>query len=204
MSMRLVILGLLMEGDSHPYEIRQKMIEREMHRFMKMKDGSLYYAIDQLKKDGMIETVEVVRDSNRPDKTIYRITEAGKASFQTLLLEQMEADAPYHHPMHTALPFCHYGDPMQIAAVLRRKLELVEQRTERMRQVYEEHIPIVPRGVLHLMISGYEHGLTTADWLRRLIRDAEDGRLYEIGTPIEAYPPSGTSPDAGGRDPENS
>lgn len=115
----------------------------------------------------------------------------------------MEADAPYHHPMHTALPFCHYGDPIQIAAVLRRKLELVEQRTERMRRVYGEHIPIVPRGVIHLMISGYEHGGTTADWLRRLIRDAEDGRLYERGTPIEEYPPSGSSPDAGGREPEN-
>ncbi|MEF3306988.1 PadR family transcriptional regulator [Paenibacillus sp. GYB003] len=189
--MRLVILGLLMEGDSHPYELRHKMIEREMHRFMKMKEGSLYYAIDQLKKDALIEPVEVVRDANRPEKTIYRITEAGKDNFQKLLLEQMEADAPYHHPMHTALPFVHYGDKSKIADVLRRKLELVERRTEHMKQVYEEHIPIVPRGVLHLMISGYEHGMTTSAWLKRLIRDAEDGRLPERGSPLEEYPPEG-------------
>ncbi|MFB9751494.1 PadR family transcriptional regulator [Paenibacillus hodogayensis] len=188
--MRLAILGLLMEGESHPYELRQKMIEREMHRFIKMKDGSLYYAIDQLKKEGMIETVEVVRDTNRPEKTIYRITPAGRDCFQRLLIEQMEADVPFHHPMHMALPFSHYGDTDKIIEVLRKKLVLVEERTERMKQVYEEHIGIVPRGVLHLMISGYEHGLTTTRWLRRLLQDAEDGLLKNCFDAIPEYPPT--------------
>lgn len=50
MSMKLVILGLLMEKESHPYEIKQTMMEREMHHYIKMRDGSLYYAIEQLKK----------------------------------------------------------------------------------------------------------------------------------------------------------
>lgn len=186
--MRLVILGLLMENESHPYELRHKMMERELHRFIKMKDGSLYYAIDQLKKEGMIEPVEVVRDTNRPDKTIYRITEAGKDAFQKLLLEQLEADVPFSHPMHSALPFCHHGDQRKIADVLRRKLEQVEQRAEFMKQVYEEHVPIVPRAVLHLMISGYEHGLTTTRWLERLLRDAEEGALTSWGEALPEYP----------------
>lgn len=185
-----------MEGDSHPYEIRQKMMEREMHRFIKMKDGSLYYAIDQLKKDAMIEPVEVVRDTNRPDKTIYRITEAGKNCFQRLLIEQMEADVPYHHPLHTALPFCHYGDQRKVVDVLRRKLELVERKTAYMKQVYEEHVGTVPRGVLHLMISGYEHGLTTVAWLKRLLLDAEQGRLTEFGGALEEFPLSEAAEEA--------
>ncbi len=35
MSMRLVILGLLMEGEKHPYEIQQLMKERSMDKYIK-------------------------------------------------------------------------------------------------------------------------------------------------------------------------
>lgn len=40
MSMKLVILGLLMEANRHTYEIRQTMKERGMHNYMKLQDGS--------------------------------------------------------------------------------------------------------------------------------------------------------------------
>jgi DNA-binding PadR family transcriptional regulator len=192
-SMKLVILGLLMEGECHPYEIRQKMIEREMNRFIKIKDGSLYYAIDMLKKDGWIEPVGTIRDSNRPEKTIYRITDAGRDGFQKLLLEQLEADAPFVHPMHTALPFVHHGDQRKIADVIERKLAQTKEWTERMMQVYQEHIPIVPRAVLHLMIAGYEHGLASVRWFERLLEDAKAGRLVERGKALEAYPQTETA-----------
>ena len=57
MSMKLVILGLLMEANRHTYEIRQTMKERGMNNYMKLQDGSLYYAMDQLHKDGLVEAL---------------------------------------------------------------------------------------------------------------------------------------------------
>lgn len=50
MSMKLVILGLLLEGDKHPYEVQHIMKERQMDCYIKYAKGSLYYAFEQLEK----------------------------------------------------------------------------------------------------------------------------------------------------------
>jgi DNA-binding PadR family transcriptional regulator len=89
MSVKLVILRLLMERDMHPYEVQQLVKERQMKHYIKLASGSLYYAFEQLEKQGFVEVTDVVRDTNRPDKTVYRITEDGKEEFQRLLLDQM-------------------------------------------------------------------------------------------------------------------
>jgi DNA-binding PadR family transcriptional regulator len=185
MSMKLVILGLLMEKESHPYEIRQTMMEREMHHYIKMRDGSLYYAIDQLKKDQYIDTVEVVKDSSRPDRTIYRITPLGEQLFQDMLLRQFEEKTPMYLPMMTALMFSRHGDQDKIYHILMKKIEEQKQRNRKMKDLYEEHIPIVSRGVLHMMNGSYEHGLTQLRWLELLAIDAKEGRLSEVGVPLE-------------------
>ena len=41
MSMKLAILGLLLEGDHHPYEIRIKMKDRGMDQYTKLQMGPL-------------------------------------------------------------------------------------------------------------------------------------------------------------------
>jgi DNA-binding PadR family transcriptional regulator len=185
MSMKLVILGLLMEKESHPYEIRQTMMEREMHHYIKMRDGSLYYAIDQLKKDQYIDTVGVVKDSSRPDRTIYRITPTGEQLFQDLLLKQFEEKAAVYYPMMTALMFSGHGDQDKIHRILLKKIDEQKLTIRKMKDLYEEHIPIVPCGVLHMMHGSYEHGLTQLRWLERLAHDAKEGRLSEVGVPLE-------------------
>lgn len=184
MSIKLVILGLLMEKDRHPYEIRQTMKERGMNNYMKLQDGSLYYAIDQLKKDGHVEALKVVRDTNRPEKTIYRITEPGKSFFQKLLLEQFHEEIRFDHPLYIALPFSGYGNQDKIAEILEYKILDQKARMLKMKSLYEEHIPIVPRVVLHMMIGGYSRAQTELKWLQRLQADAKAGRLQEIGSPL--------------------
>jgi DNA-binding PadR family transcriptional regulator len=185
MSMKLVILGLLMDKDSHPYEIRQTMMEREMHHYIKMRDGSLYYAIEQLKKSQYIDTVEIVKDSSRPDRTIYTITDSGKQLFQELLLQQFEEKAPVYYPIATALMFSRYGDQEKIHHIILKKIEEQKQKNIKMKDLYEEHIPIVARGVLHMMFCAHEHGITQLRWLERLAEDAKAGRLSEVGLPLE-------------------
>ena len=185
MSMKLVILGLLMEGDKHPYEIRQTMKERKLHNFVKIKDGSLYYAADQLKKEEYIEVMDTLKDSNRPDKTVYRISDKGKSYFQTLLLEKFSESTPLYHPVYAALPFARHGDPSQIAEILEKRIEQCEQFIIKMKDVYDEHIDIVSRGVLHLMNGCREQSKTELKWLKRVYKDAQDDRLKESGVPLE-------------------
>jgi DNA-binding PadR family transcriptional regulator len=185
LSMKLAILGLLMEGESHPYEIRQKMKERGMQHYSKIQDGSLYYGIEQLHKERLVEAVETVKDTNRPNKTIYRITDEGEIKFQKLLLEQLKQSTPFFHPMYVALKFAFHGNDCEIADILESKIKECEELTVRMKDLYEEHISIVPRSVLHMMWGCYEHSMTELTWLKRLHSDAVEGRLKEIGKPLD-------------------
>ena len=71
------------------------MKERQMDCYIKYAKGSLYYAFEQLEKQDAICITTIVRDTNRPDKTIFHITETGKQLFHTLLLKQFEAKTKY-------------------------------------------------------------------------------------------------------------
>jgi DNA-binding PadR family transcriptional regulator len=185
MSMKLVILGLLMEANRHTYEIRQTMKERGMNNYMKLQDGSLYYAMDQLHKDGLVEALEVVRDTNRPEKTIYQITAAGKLKFQELLVEQLHEEIKHYHPLYVALPFSVHGDQAKIADILENKIMAQKMLMNKMKSLYEEHISIVPRVVLQMLIGTYKRAFSELKWLEQLQQDAREGRLQEKNSPLE-------------------
>ncbi|KQX45203.1 MULTISPECIES: PadR family transcriptional regulator [unclassified Paenibacillus] len=185
MSMKLVILGLLMEANRHTYEIRQTMKERGMNNYMKLQDGSLYYAMDQLHKDGLVEAHEVVRDTNRPEKTIYQITAAGKLKFQELLVEQFHEEIRHYHPLYVALPFSVHGDQAKIADILENKILAQKMLMNKMKSLYEEHISIVPRVVLQMLVGTYKRAFTELKWLEQLQKDAREGRLQEKNSPLE-------------------
>ncbi|WP_370636434.1 PadR family transcriptional regulator [Cohnella sp. CFH 77786] len=177
--MKLLALGLLMERDRHPYEIRQTIKDRNWHVTFRVRDGSLYYAVDQMREDGLIEAAEVipVPGDNRPDKTVYRITEKGKEAFLDLLYGQLgESHYPFH-PFFPALPFIRHGDTALTAEFALRQLEACEARIERMKAVIELKQDYLPKGALHLLRGILRFSETERDWLKDVLADAESGAL---------------------------
>lgn len=179
MSMKLLVLGLLMERDRHPYEIRQTIKERNWNETFRVRDGSLYYAVDQMRNDGWIEAAEVipVPGDNRPDKTIYRITDQGRAAFLDLLYSQMEQCQFPYHPFFPALPFVRHGDSGKIKEIASRQLEACEARIERMKTVIQIKGEYLPKGSLHLIRGILRFSETERDWLADVLADAQSGAL---------------------------
>ena len=193
MSMRLMILGLLMERDSHPYEIRQTIKMRNWNESFKLRDGSLYYAVDQLRADGLIEAAEVVAvpGDNRPDKTIYRISDKGKAAFLDLIYAQFSQISYPQHPLFLALPFVRHSDPEKVEDLIREQLAACEARIARMKAVLELKESILPNGSA-MMIRGFiQFGETEQLWLTSLLAEAHTGTLFQASKwtmeEIEAY-----------------
>jgi DNA-binding PadR family transcriptional regulator len=77
----LAALEVLHDGPRHPYEIHQVMQDRQIGRLVKLTAGSLYHAIDRLADDGLVATVETTREGRRPERTVYRMTDAGRDAF---------------------------------------------------------------------------------------------------------------------------
>lgn len=81
MSMKLVILGLLMEQNAHPYEMKQIMEQRHMDHFMKLQKGSLYYAVEQLYKKSILKLLILLKIRTGLIKRFIRLPNQGKSSF---------------------------------------------------------------------------------------------------------------------------
>src|SRR5262245_37108578 len=73
----LTVLCLLRLRPMHPYEMRRLIREWHKDDFLDLKRGSLYHAVDRLRKAGLIDPVETRREGKRPERTVYRLTEAG-------------------------------------------------------------------------------------------------------------------------------
>jgi DNA-binding PadR family transcriptional regulator len=183
MSMRLLILGLLMECNRHPYEIRQTIKERNWHHAFKLRDGSLYYAIDQMRNDGLIEATEVipVAGNNRPDKTVYGITEKGRSVFLQLLYDQMRQEVYPQHPMFMALPFARHADHLLLEEIIIDQLVACRTRIARIEGVLDLKSEWLPRGAVRMIQGILRMSIAERDWLIELQEDAKSGELTDHG-----------------------
>jgi DNA-binding PadR family transcriptional regulator len=81
---KLIILGLLKNKPMHGYEIQTIIQESRIDQWANVLSGSIYYALNKMEDDGIIETVKEERTGARIRK-IYGITEKGEAEYFILL-----------------------------------------------------------------------------------------------------------------------
>jgi PadR family transcriptional regulator AphA len=115
MDVKTLCLGVLTEGDRTGYEIKQRFEEGFKHFFV-AGFGSIYPALAQLSRDGLV-TVREVEQDKRPDKKVYSLTERGHRS----LIDDLMATPPRHKVRSEFLVlmyFAHLLPPGHVAAVI--------------------------------------------------------------------------------------
>lgn len=76
----VMVLALLREDDMHPYEMIRLMRHRHDDRILSVTNGTMYHTVARLEKSGLVADIGVDRDGNRPERTTYRLTDAGHAA----------------------------------------------------------------------------------------------------------------------------
>ena len=74
-----VLLGFLMLGPGHPYELN-KLFHRDLGSVWRVGQSHIYAHLTRLAELGLAKAVTETQDS-RPNRIVYRITSAGKKSF---------------------------------------------------------------------------------------------------------------------------
>ena len=115
------VLGSLGERSMHPYEISTMLKARGKDGSIKLNYGSLYSVVAALEKAGFIEAVETVREGNRPERTVYAITEAGRAEFSDWLTELLGSPEKEYSQLEAGLAYVPAFPPDRV-------VELLEQR----------------------------------------------------------------------------
>ncbi|MDQ3965242.1 MAG: PadR family transcriptional regulator [Actinomycetota bacterium] len=179
----LAVLALLYERPMHPYEMASVMRERGKHESIKLNYGSLYTVVEALQREGLILPRETVREGRRPERTIYALTEAGRAEFLSWLRELLREPVKEYTQFAAGLSFIPALPPAETATLLKERESLLEEEVERMRSEMKalmegrEGRPRVPR--LFLIEAEHELVLREAElrWVRGLAREIEDGTL---------------------------
>jgi DNA-binding PadR family transcriptional regulator len=174
----MTALQLLHERPMHPYEMARLIRERRIDVSLNLKRGSLYHAVERLQRDRLVEAVETSREGRRPERTVYRLTEAGRDAFDTQLRELI-ADVVYEPPRFmVAAQFLASLPPDEAAKLLQmRRISLESQIAGYDAILTGEKWPGWQR--VHVVEVEYVRALAAAElaWVKEIIQDLLSGEL---------------------------
>ncbi len=87
MDLQLVIMGLLMKGPSHGYDLKQTL-EKDLSPFFEVSSTPIYYALKKLEQEGLVTQWSTV-SGRRPQKYVYSLTAKGREKIKDLLLQNI-------------------------------------------------------------------------------------------------------------------
>jgi DNA-binding PadR family transcriptional regulator len=194
----LAILALLYEEPMHPYRMQQLIKEREKDDVINVRQrASLYQTIDRLVRDGLIAVQQTAKSENRPERTVYRLTELGRETAFIWLRDMLAAPAREYPEFPAAISFMAMLKPDEATAQLERRAtaleaEIAEIRT-RQRLAEEIQLPRVVVLESDYMVAMRE---TELNWVRTIIDDVCSGRLDWSESELRQFAAEFTPPSA--------
>jgi DNA-binding PadR family transcriptional regulator len=176
----LAVLAALYQRPMHPYEIAKSLRDTGKERDMGIKWGSFYTVIGNLEKYGLIAGVESSRSGNRPERTTYRITDEGKVELVDWVRELVSSPRPEESGFRAGLSVLSVLHPDEATALLRQRVEALEERLAAEAAAIEALRERIPR--LFLIESEYDFALIRAEiaWTRSLADEFATGAFPDL------------------------
>jgi DNA-binding PadR family transcriptional regulator len=127
----LAVLSYLSQQPMHPYELGRTLRDHGDDRSIKFNHGSLYMVVGQLAKAGFVTEHETGRQGQRPERTVYTLTDAGRDELRDWLRELVQQPQHEYPAFVAALSLIAALPPSQVLDLLRTRLTyLGEQQAE--------------------------------------------------------------------------
>src|SRR4051794_37640693 len=118
----LVVLSYLTQGPTHPYELSRTMRAHGDDRSVKFTHGSVYMAVQQLERAGFVRQGRTARDGQRPERTLYELTPAGRVELRDWMRE-LVGEPRHEYPQYVAaLSLISALSPDDVVGLLRARL----------------------------------------------------------------------------------
>ena len=172
-------LALLAERPMHPYEMYQLMLQRREDRVVKVSAGSLYRAVERLAADGNIAESGVEREGNRPERTVYAITDAGRDALRSTLEEMLGEFVNEFPEFPLAIGEAHNLPPERVAELLdeRSGAHAGVRRPPRQRASGTSRRRASPGTSCSTSTTRAPCVAAELDWLERTIAELREGEL---------------------------
>lgn len=174
----LAVLGLLYEAPMHPYRMQQLIKERGKDKVINVqRRASLYQTISQLEKAGLIRVKETVQDENRPERTIYALTDRGRQTIEQWLRDMLSTPTAEFPEFPAAISFLPLLTPDDALRQLEKRETALAEMLTTLDSEMQHYLQSLPRLVLleeELLRATYAAEL---EWVRSIIDDLRTERL---------------------------
>ncbi|MFI1888855.1 helix-turn-helix transcriptional regulator [Streptomyces jumonjinensis] len=183
-AIRLLVLGAVRQhGRAHGYQVRGDLEFWGAHEWSNAKPGSIYHALKQMAKQGLLQVHEVAPSTaGGPPRTEYELTAQGSDEYFRLLREALTAWDQKLDVLSAAVGFIVDLDRAEA-------VELLKERVRGMREWRSAVTSYYPPGqgpeslghigeIMNLWASSAEFG---AEWTRGLIERIEAGAYVFAG-----------------------
>lgn len=183
MKAELLILGVLHRGNFHPYEIKRRLRNAMIECYTEVDVGTLYYAIRQLEKKGLILPVRQERVARGGVRTVYGISVTGKRRFEQLLNEQFAAEGSVAQMLYAPMLFLQFSNLPLIADLLRTRISREAQAIREIAEIRKQLGSTPATGALHLLKHLELQRRLDRKWLQGVLADVEGGRVRDVSDP---------------------
>jgi len=174
----LAVLALLYEEPMHPYRMQQLIRERGKDEVINVRQrASLYQTIDRLLRTKLITIRETAREEKWPERTIYAITEHGRATMLRWMREVLSTPAREFSTFPAVLAYLALLTPEDARAQLGRRVQVLAAEIERIDAELGKGMELVPR--LFLIELEYLRAIVNTEltWVQSIIEELVRGQL---------------------------
>ncbi|MER5359934.1 PadR family transcriptional regulator [Streptomyces sp. NPDC002785] len=191
----LAVLGLLLEQSSHPYQMLSELRKRSDNHAAAITRGTLYNTVAALTEAGWVAAQGQQRSGNRPERTVYALTQAGRDELVRRLDAQIRTPEREFSQFLGAVTYLGALGPEGAVDALTERAGRLWQRTAADDQRLADALATgVSR--LHVIEAEYALSLARAEmaWIDAVIDDIRTGSLTWPGP---AAPSSGAGREEG-------
>jgi DNA-binding PadR family transcriptional regulator len=177
----LAVLMCLYERSMHPYEVATTLRQRHKDDSIRLNYGSLYAVVAALERRGLIAEEGTARAGRLPERTVYRITDAGRVEAHDWLAELISTPGKEYPAFEAGLSFLPALPPEEALALLEERAVSLELALAQARATTEL---VEARGLPRLLWVEGEYAIALRDaelaFVRRLIADIAGAALGGI------------------------
>lgn len=176
----LTVLALLHFQPLHPYGIQRLIKQWGKDQVVNVgQRASLYRTIERLLAAGLIAVRETGRDQQYPERTVYELTDEGRATMRVWLDEMLSAPKQEFPQFPAALSFVLMLAPDEAREVLERRAAVLAENLAAHDKGLAEQAEVYGLPRVTMLEGEYLRAMTAAelDWVRAVADDLRGGRL---------------------------
>ncbi len=177
----LAVLACLSERPMHPYEMASTMRERGKDQSIKLNYGSLYTVVEALQQHGLIVAQETERAGRRPERTVYRLTDAGRMELIDWISELLSVPVKEYTRFEAGLSLIPVLPPEDAAVLLAQRCDRLELEIFQGRSLLQL---VGQRGLPRLFVIESEYLLAMREaelaWARKFADEIRSGTLEGV------------------------